>query len=913
MSSPLLRHHHHHLSRSPALPRRTLAPLVAAASVIGFWEIPKRESGFAIPEEEAHHHQLHSLQAMGSISADDGVPQLESSIPLIPMAAVTATHFESTHNCIGSFVEKADAMSELARCYRTGDQGVAKNLDEALRRYNTACDGRGLFDVGCDYYNGSGDDGYNRNTDKAVSAWTMAAHLRYNWAMARLGWCYQHGVGVERDQQMAVSFYTSAISVWPGHSWRLGVCYLRGESVQRDWAMTVQLIHQSGDNKDAQAYLGWCYLWGCGVAKDVAKGVELLNCALGIRSRYRADVFLGYCHERGVGVVQDTNKAQELYNKAKSTPLDAGALGEIGEYCERGDCGAPTDKRAAVGYFQMGAEGGDPVSMFHLGVCLRDGVGVDCDVDQSHHWLVMAAKLGHRGASNILSEISSSSSVSNNGRNNVAVQQEEITPETLKNQVESLKEQLLEERAHYEEQFESLKKQVAQLEREKAEVPQFSSFLKFINFNSSATPQEHQAVINLELQKENEHLESCAKTTEAALFQEQTSVANLRKELQEEVVKSTRYMTILNTMTSLISANVGDFDVEKLLGTGSNAAVFKVQFTNAAANRSRTSSTTTPIFSSSSTASCSASASDSTTTDMVMKIIFNWENTPQQTLLRRKYMAECVVLSLVPNHPNVIHPLGALVIPCTVKVKNLFVQGLKAISHIESHFVVHRDIKGDNILVDPETGKLTLIDFGEAQHCPSMEMMVSATSQPWGNTGMMPPELSMFLKRITRGTSSVFSYSKCDSFALALTFWDALLPQSNRFIGSTMNGDMSTFNTQKLLSQFPLHSVSSVKPSQPQVQPAKAVPKSRLSRAFPFSLFSSAASPTPPQPLPTQTTTVTLGEEVDQNHNGGVDPTVALLVESVMIRMMNPDKAARLSAADAISALTQQSPSTNKL
>ncbi|KAH3714520.1 hypothetical protein Pelo_18970 [Pelomyxa schiedti] len=258
-------------------------------------------------------------------------------------------------------------------------------------------------------------------------------------------------------------------------------------------------------------------------------------------------------------------------------------------------------------------------------------------------------------------------------------------------------------------------------------------------------------------------------------------------------------------------------------------------------------------------------------------------------------MLECVALSLVPNHPNVIHPLGALVIPClpvefvdkipsdqpiyrqlcsnkslvilmphcgitlssfllssssssiTVEdAQNLFVQGLKAVCHIDSHFVVHRDIKADNILVDPETGKLTLIDFGEAQHCPNMEMTVTATSQPWGNTGTMPPELSVFLKRITRGTSGVFSYSKCDSFALALTFWDALLPQSNRFIGSSMNNNMSTFRTQSLLSRFPV----------------------------PLFSFHSRGQ--------------------QQQHN----------LESVMVGMMNPDKSARLTAADALDQLT---------
>ncbi|KAH3761713.1 MORN repeat protein [Pelomyxa schiedti] len=300
------------------------------------------------------------------------------------------------------------------------------------------------------------------------------------------------------------------------------------------------------------------------------------------------------------------------------------------------------------------------------------------------------------------------------------------------------------------------------------------------------------------------------------------------------------------------------------------------------------------------------------TRDMVMKIIFNWENAPQQALLQSKYMTECIILSLVPDHPNVIHPLGALVIPClpaefvekipsdkmyfreklannkslaivmphcgitlssffssssssnnlTVEgAWNLFFQGLRAICHIESHFVVHRDIKGDNILIDPETGKLTLIDFGESQHCPNMEVHLSAMSLPWGNTGTMPPELSVFLKRITRGTSGVFSYSKCDSFALALTFWNALLPQAHRFIGSSMNHDMSTFNTQSLLSHFP-------------------VPLFSLARSHP----QQQARESPQQ-------------QTRQHQHDSV-------LESVMIGMMNPDKAARLGAADAIHELT---------
>ncbi|KAH3722462.1 hypothetical protein Pelo_18833 [Pelomyxa schiedti] len=62
----------------------------------------------------------------------------------------------------------------------------------------------------------------------------------------------------------------------------------------------------------------------------------------------------------------------------------------------------------------------------------------------------------------------------------------------------------------------------------------------------------------------------------------------------------------------------------------------------------------------------------------------------------------------------------------------------------------------------------------------------------------------------TGGRAKSFSYSKCDSFSLAVTFYDSLLPEptldhpKTKFIGSTLNGSMHEFTPEALFASFPL-------------------------------------------------------------------------------------------------------------
>ncbi|KAH3731577.1 hypothetical protein Pelo_17589 [Pelomyxa schiedti] len=316
-------------------------------------------------------------------------------------------------------------------------------------------------------------------------------------------------------------------------------------------------------------------------------------------------------------------------------------------------------------------------------------------------------------------------------------------------------------------------------------------------------------------------------------------------------------------MTSLIGANIDSFAMTKFLGSGSNAATFQVKFFPrggcSGVSPSSSPSTTQPL------GNTTSDENNAPPTTMAMKVMFNWENTLQQTLIKQKYMKECIVLASVPLHPNVIHPLGTLVIPrfptefieaipsnqtayrefalnkslafllpfCGVPlvkllptivygrsaattriqvggadngvsrtVRNLLLQSLSAVAHLERAHVVHRDIKGDNILVDPATHKLTLIDFGEAVECSTDDLQFTVTrgkGQVWGNAGTMPPKVSALSRDLMRmhGPSCVFSFAKCDSFSLALTFYDAMLPPTNKFIGQ-FKQDMFTFSTELL-------------------------------------------------------------------------------------------------------------------
>ena len=66
-------------------------------------------------------------------------------------------------------------------------------------------------------------------------------------------------------------------------------------------------------------------------------------------------------------------------------------------------------------------------------------------------------------------------------------------------------------------------------------------------------------------------------------------------------------------------------------------------------------------------------------------------------------------------------------------LKMVIYQLLDALNYLHQHHIVHRDIKGSNILIDPETKVVKVVDFGLAKRVKKRGALVDM----WTITGTL--------------------------------------------------------------------------------------------------------------------------------------------------------------------------------
>ena len=197
------------------------------------------------------------------------------------------------------------------------------------------------------------------NNTFAFKYYFEAAEQGYVNAESKVGYCYENGIGVEKDVVKAFKWYSKAATQgYAQGECKVGYCYENGIGVKKDVIRAFDWYSKAAAQGYAQGEcnVGNCYENGIGVKKDVVKAFDWYSKAAA-QGYAQGECRVGYCYENGIGVEKDVVKAFDWYSKA-----------------------------AAQGYAQGECS---------VGYCYEEGIGVEKDAVKAFDWYSKAATQGN--------------------------------------------------------------------------------------------------------------------------------------------------------------------------------------------------------------------------------------------------------------------------------------------------------------------------------------------------------------------------------------------------------------------------------------------------------------------------------------------------------------------------------------
>ncbi|MFA4182513.1 tetratricopeptide repeat protein [Xylanibacter rodentium] len=231
-------------------------------------------------------------------------------------------------------------------------------------------------------------------TDKSfdIDKCRESALSGYASAQYQIGQCYEEGIDVERNLAKAFKLYWLASDNCRPAKERLDKDSYQGQLVK--WlkkAVNGKLL-AGVDLAEAMCMLGCCYQHGWGVDCDLASAVEWWQQAADMGDAYANDR-LGYCYSHGQGgLPKDAVQAFLHYLKAAEG-------GYFKDYFSVGLCykdgdGVERDDEKAFGWFKKAAEHDNPMAWVELGNCYATGSGMALDCGKAVVWYRKAVDLG---------------------------------------------------------------------------------------------------------------------------------------------------------------------------------------------------------------------------------------------------------------------------------------------------------------------------------------------------------------------------------------------------------------------------------------------------------------------------------------------------------------------------------------
>ena len=140
-----------------------------------------------------------------------------------------------------------------------------------------------------------------------------------------LGRCYENGLGVPQDMEMAAKWFRLAAEQNNSEAQvLLAYQYELGQGVPKDDAAVVRLMTSAANAGNGEALFNLALYHGqgkYGFAKNPEESFRLARIAAD-RGNAQAQRYVGACYQYGVGVAENPAEAQIWYGKAKAQGLE---------------------------------------------------------------------------------------------------------------------------------------------------------------------------------------------------------------------------------------------------------------------------------------------------------------------------------------------------------------------------------------------------------------------------------------------------------------------------------------------------------------------------------------------------------------------------------------------------------------
>jgi len=290
--------------------------------------------------------------------------------------------------------------------YRRKDERKARILLKESARSGHAC-ARGICLL--EGWETSGDAERPILEEEAAKLFHMKALEGCGVSMYKLGICYQYGIGVRKDERIAVKWYFHGSKAGnPLAQYNLGVCFDQGNGVKKNITCALKWYQKSAEQGHADAACNFALCSDQGSGTDFREAINWLQkaaCSHDPHAQFIYGVFL----EEGKGVVKDVQEAvswyeaaakqghrDSCYNLAVLYDLDLVAI-------KRFIYDTPQEREDArlsfmFSWFQKAAEYGDQEAQYRTAQCLEFGEGVKVNKSLSLSFYRLAAKNGHAKA-----------------------------------------------------------------------------------------------------------------------------------------------------------------------------------------------------------------------------------------------------------------------------------------------------------------------------------------------------------------------------------------------------------------------------------------------------------------------------------------------------------------------------------